>query len=461
MNKKKRITFIMIIFLPILLAIYMGIVKLGSDHSYEEGTLDVVLTWGDESEQIQKFFDPYVQSHGQSVIVDTRLREDDVIKVLSSDVPPDIVILSDTELIETLFDMSLIQPLDEIIQTTEIDLADYYPALLTQCLGRDKSQLCLPWGGDIQALFWNKDLFAAAGLDPDSPPQTMEELLDFSNKLTAMDPDLGSIKQIGFLPDFPHSHLDLYTRMFEGSWVSEDGSSISVASAPVIDALNWERSFFDPYDPEVVSDFVADVNFYRNSNHPTFVGRKMSCQQCHRTEPGNSEKMPDRAFYNQQIAIMIDGQWQIGPLYLPYFGSNLNYGLAPIPAPAAHPNTANTTLIQGPVIVIPSGSPDRAAALDLLSWLMSPEILSDAALTFGFLPPSQPAAADSRFQEVPYFEEFMDILKNQNTSYVSSAIISHDLNIDLVKAEKDILYKGTDVEESLMDIQTKYSSPQE
>ena len=79
---------------------------------------------------------------------------------------------------------ALVEPLDPWIQAAGIDLDDFYPASLAQCETPDGMTLCLPWGCDVYALFWNKDLFKAAGLDPERPPQTMEELVEYADKLT-------------------------------------------------------------------------------------------------------------------------------------------------------------------------------------------------------------------------------------------------------------------------------------
>ncbi|MCS6760355.1 MAG: extracellular solute-binding protein, partial [Candidatus Devosia euplotis] len=42
---------------------------------------------------------------------------------------------------------------------------------------------------DVSILLYNKDLFAAAGLDPDHPPATLAELQDVATKIHASDPD--------------------------------------------------------------------------------------------------------------------------------------------------------------------------------------------------------------------------------------------------------------------------------
>ncbi len=47
----------------------------------------------------------------------------------------------------------------------------------------------VPLYADVSALFYNKDLFKAAGLDPDKPPTSLAELGDYATKITALGGD--------------------------------------------------------------------------------------------------------------------------------------------------------------------------------------------------------------------------------------------------------------------------------
>jgi DNA-binding CsgD family transcriptional regulator len=47
----------------------------------------------------------------------------------------------------------------------------------------------LPYETDIRVLFYNKAVFKDGGLDPEKPPQTMDELWEYADKLTIRDGD--------------------------------------------------------------------------------------------------------------------------------------------------------------------------------------------------------------------------------------------------------------------------------
>jgi multiple sugar transport system substrate-binding protein len=422
---------------------------------YEPEVLRVWGTWGDDRDQMQPIFDRFTQEIGQPVKVATGVEADQLEKALASDTPPDVVVLSNNASVASYYQQGWIEPLDGWIETTYIDLDDIYPAPLTQCKLPDGIYPCLPWGMDTFALYWNKDLFAAAGLDPERPPQTMEELQEYTEQLTIRD-EAGEFSQVGFIPDYPRSHIDLYAHMFGGSWYTEVDSDLVVNSQPVIDALNWQSQFYNQMGIEEADLFVSSINPYMNSDHPVLGGNRLNCQQCHRYMPAKKRNMPEQGFYDGKVAMMVDGAWQLGVNYIPNFNSELNYGVAPFPPSFQHPERANSSVVQGPVVVIPSGAQDKDVTAQLLAWIMSPETVAEVAHATTLLPSSVIAAQDPRFQQIPQLQVFMDLMTSSNTSATLSTPISMEVNMALAEVEKDVLHKqGSDPTLLLSEVQAE------
>ncbi len=143
--------------------------------------LRVWIQWGDNPQQIQTLFDKYTAETGIKVEVTAPLEEDKILPALTGSEPPDVLVLSGGDLVKSYAKEGLVTELSDIIKTGGIDMNDFFPAPLMPCKDGDKI-LCLPWGTDMYALFWNKDMFEAAGLDPNTPPKTMEELAEFADK---------------------------------------------------------------------------------------------------------------------------------------------------------------------------------------------------------------------------------------------------------------------------------------
>jgi multiple sugar transport system substrate-binding protein len=432
------------------------ITRSGSLAQPEEGVLDVWATWGEAPDQLQALFDRYSQSSGVPVRVTTRVNSDDLLEALAGSDQPDMVILSSGDLVEAYDDRGLVETLDGWIEATGIDLADMYPAPLGQCRSPDGATLCLPWGCDVDALFWNKDLFKAAGLDPERPPQTLEELVEYANKLTLRG-EKGELSQVGFIPDFPRSHADLYVRMFGGAFYGDEGAELTVNSQPVIDALNWQMQFYNIYAPEDLKDFVSSFTPYMTSRHAMYAGRRLDCQQCHRSSPIQNRRTPDAGFYQGRIAMMLGGEWQVSPTALSRAEPRVNYGVAPFPPPSAHPERASTAVVQGPVVIMPAGATDKGAAAQLLAWMMSPETLAEAAYANSLLPTSRTAAQDPRFREIPDLWVFMDLLAHPNAKHPVTTPIGPDLNEALGQVEAELLHQGGDPVQLLNELQARFA----
>jgi multiple sugar transport system substrate-binding protein len=56
----------------------------------------------------------------------------------------------------------------------------------------------LPWSTEAMSLVYNKDMFRAAGLDPENPPKTWADMIEYAKKLTVDINGDGIIDQYGF-----------------------------------------------------------------------------------------------------------------------------------------------------------------------------------------------------------------------------------------------------------------------
>ncbi|QGS69508.1 extracellular solute-binding protein [Oceanobacillus sp. 143] len=98
---------------------------------------------------------------------------------------------------------------------------------------------------DIHSLlfYWNKDMFEAAGLDPEQPPTTREEFIDYAQKLTDLDNN-----QYGFVvPTLWPQDFILPTIVAQnGGKLYEDGKA-NFASDAVVEALQFQLDLIEKY----------------------------------------------------------------------------------------------------------------------------------------------------------------------------------------------------------------------
>ena len=125
--------------------------------------------------------------------------QDSITKALTavkSGEPPVTSILLSTDMF-TLIDEDAIVPFDDLIKTPDDQawLKSFYPAFMENSQTGGKT-----WGIPFQrstiVLYYNKELFKEAGLDPNRPPQNWKEQVEYAQKLTKRDAS-GKVTQWG------------------------------------------------------------------------------------------------------------------------------------------------------------------------------------------------------------------------------------------------------------------------
>ncbi len=98
---------------------------------------------------------------------------------------PEVAVLQATDVF-TLTDMELVVPLDEMIKADKDGQAwvnDFVPAFMSNSKLNNKTW-SVPFQRSTVVLYYNKDLFQKAGLNPEQAPKNWNELVDFGKKLT-------------------------------------------------------------------------------------------------------------------------------------------------------------------------------------------------------------------------------------------------------------------------------------
>jgi multiple sugar transport system substrate-binding protein len=205
---------------------------------------------------------------------------------LASNTAPDIFYL-DSMPAPQLMSSGVLEPLDDYIKKYNVDVNDFEPALLS-AFQWDGKTYGLPKDFNTLALFYNKDMFKAAGIN--EPPKTWEELRDVAKKLTK-----DGVKGLVLSADL--ARFDAFINQNGGS-VYQDGK--------VTLNLPENAQALDFYVGLITKDKVADT--------PQNMG-----------EGWNGD-----AFAAKKAAMAIEGGWMIP--FLKEKAPDLNYGIAELPA---------------------------------------------------------------------------------------------------------------------------------
>lgn len=132
------------------------------------------------------------------------------------------------------------------VPMTEEEKASYYPHIV-DTVTFDDTQWGVPIAFSTKALYWNKDLFRQAGLDPEKPPTTWAEELEYAKVITEKTgvPGFGLVAKT--FDNTVHQFLHwVYTN--NGKVIDEEGN-ITLDSPEVLAALEGYAAMV-PYSEE-------------------------------------------------------------------------------------------------------------------------------------------------------------------------------------------------------------------
>ena len=295
-----------------------------------------------------------------------------------------------------------------------IDLADYmnqdglsddvFPEVPRQYSQFEGTRCALPMLADVYGLYYNKDLFAKAGLD--GPPQTVSQLMDYAKKLTERNPD-GSLKVVGLDPfdGFYENIAAHWAPQWGVDWVDESGKSNLAAQPGWADMLRWQKELIDWYGYDNLVRWQASA------------GDEFSAQN---------------AFERGKLAMNLDGEWRVA--FVQSEHPELNFGTAPLPVDDAQPDLYGSGYTSGSIIGIPKTSGHKDEAWQLLKYLAT-DTGALVKMTNGIrnVPTTTAALESPDVKPDEAFNIFLDIFGNPNTRTTPITLVG-SANQDLVDA---------------------------
>lgn len=304
---------------------------------------------GEEEQAFRRVLERYQQLHPNVSIKNLGAIRDDTkaIRAIVAGAPPDLFTLSDPLYLGAIAAQGGLEPLDELFAQSGLRKEDFVRGSLSQASFRGKLY-AMPFLVDAYALFWNKTLFREAGLDPERPPQTLEELRSAAIRLTKRDAS-GNLKQLGIAPvsnrSFYAGDIPLVMHLFAGELTAANEPKVTPDSSRNLRAFEWSAGLIEAMGGYTkVNAFAAGFGQPQGGDNPFFKGK---------------------------LAMMINGQWN--PYWAETYAPGLDYGVAPLPYPSDTPERRNATWLGGNFFCIPTGAPNRKEAWKLLAWMQTEE----------------------------------------------------------------------------------------
>ncbi|MBU4180642.1 MAG: ABC transporter substrate-binding protein [Gammaproteobacteria bacterium] len=278
--------------------------------------------------------------------------QDTVTKVLTAakggDAPHIAVMLS-TDMY-TLIDEGVVVAIDDLLKAPEDKawLNSFYPGFMQNSQTGGKT-----WGIPFQrstiVMYWNKELFKQAGLDPQRPPQNWNELVEFGKKLTQRDA-AGNVSTYGV--QVPSSGFPYW--LFQ-AFTTQNGVELMNPAGT--------QTYFDK--PEVVQALQYWVDLSRKHQiHPAGV-----------VEWGTTPK----DFFERKAAMI----WTTtGNLTNIRTNAKFDFGVAMLPAGKQR----GTPTGGGNFYVLNKTTPaERDAAVKFMKWATTPERATKWAIATGYV----------------------------------------------------------------------------
>ncbi len=297
---------------------------------------------------------------------------------------PDVGLSYSTDIVGKFCSSGAWVDLKQYIDRDKVDLSKLNAT--TRSYTEFQGKRCaMPFLADAYGMFYNKDMFAKAGLD--GPPKTLDELTEYAKKLTVKNAD-GSLKTVGFLPlyDFYENAASHLAPAVGAKWLTDDGKSAVGADPGWKTLLAWQKNLVDWYGYDKLTKFRAGLG---------------------------DEYSADNAFQKGQVAINIDAEYRLA--FVKDQAPNLKYGVAPIPtSDAAHYGGGYVT---GNILGISKNAKNPEAAWELIKYLTTNDqaIIKLAGLLKN-IPTTTASIADPGLQADADFKTFIDIFNSPNSS---------------------------------------------
>jgi sn-glycerol 3-phosphate transport system substrate-binding protein len=300
----------------------------------------------------------------------------------------------------TLIDEDAITPFDDLIKT-DSDKAwakSFFPAFMENSQTGGKT-----WGIPFQrstiVMFWNKDAFKEAGLDPEKAPDTWDELVADGGKLTKRDAS-GNVSQWGV--EIPSTGFPYW--LFQGLTTANDVRLMNQAGS---------ATYFDK------SAVVQALQYWVD------LSRKYKIQPEGTIEWGTTPK----DFFERKTAIM----WtSTGNLTNVRANAKFPFGVAMLPA---HQGRGSPTGGGNFYLFKKMTDEERAAAFKFVKWMTSPERAADWGIATGYVA-VRPDAWDTPTMK-KYVADFpAAAVARDQLKYAAAELSTHD-NQRVTKALND------------------------
>jgi sn-glycerol 3-phosphate transport system substrate-binding protein len=272
--------------------------------------------------------------------------------------------------LQALVDSRSVVPIEACASTDNYEQSDYVPQAIDAYTLKGV-QWAMPWTVTGRVLLYDRNVFRAAGLDPDDPPATLDEVIEDSRRIV----ERGASRHGIALPTDPGLLPHLYTKSGQLYVNHHNGRTVRATKTLLNSQIG--RHIWTWWD-DIVESGLGISTGRATTDHLLAVA-------------------------NRDAAMTIDSSNVVGPVFDVLSSgefAHVDPGVAPLPAA----NPAGGVMVSGGSLWLPRASkPDKqAAAWEFVKFLSEPD--QQAAYTVGtrggYLPIRRSASHDPELQQM-------------------------------------------------------------
>src|SRR3954451_17522117 len=353
---------------------------------------------------------------------------------LSSGDLPDIVQLQETDQ-QQMIDTQTVLPASVCAKSGKYSFSDFLPRVISYFTVEGK-QYAMPFNTSGPVLYYNKKAFSAAGLDPNTPPKTLDEVRAAAEKLkgNGVEAPLGLKTEPGYFEHWRAMANDLYVNSSNGRKARATKTVFDDATGR--DIFSWLSG--------MVKDGLATTNPDLGSgNFDNLLGIRSG---------SHAMAFDTSAALGTITSVLGAGN-----------DPNIDLGVAPMPGPS---HKGGVLVSGGELFMVNKSAPAKqAAAWEFLKYLDTTESMTKWAIGTGYLPIRKSSADSADMQTYwsanPTYKVAYDQLLTGPTNVATAgSVIGNYTGVrDAVRdAENSMFLNGKDPKAALKDASTSSTS---
>ncbi|TCM89764.1 carbohydrate ABC transporter substrate-binding protein (CUT1 family) [Paenibacillus sp. BK033] len=279
----------------------------------------------------------------------------------------------------------------------------------------DGKVMAMPWAPHPNALFWNKTLFQKAGLDPEKPPATWDEMIEDAKKIAALGKDdsgnpIYGIGESGATDSYTGNMLLRSTLVYDGQFSDAGGKIV------------WDQG-----------DALKNALSYMKD----IVNNKISPK-------GSDMKTLRGMFANGTLGMLIDGDFgrtNFRQMSGKGEAFDKEWGVATIPAGVTG---RSETVFTEHQLLITEGSKHKEAAAKLVEYLVSKDAMLIYHQTNGVMSSLKSVSSLPEMNEDDYAKVFNEQMKTASPLPASNPKFDNAM-----KTSSDMIVLTTDGNKSV------------